>query len=169
MAALDPSLDDPFFSELRRKHPDVDVVLLPPVDPAPPAQPPATTGQAVATRRHALAVLDALWTRVGLTLDPPAEAWWQQANPHLYRFVVKNAVTGLDAGTGPEVTGRLARALLDLGWEPQPSPADQPALLARVGSLDVSVTGFDTAVSVEITSDPLHLTPDTLAGLAVAS
>ena len=169
MAATDPAGDDPFFAELRRRHPDVDVVLLPPVDPSPPPQPPATTGQALATRRHAVAVLDALWDRVGLSLDPPAEVWWQQADPHVYRFVVKNAVTGLEEGAGRAVTDQVARALLDLGWEPLPSPADQPALLARVGTLDVSVTGYDTAVAVEVTSDPLHLTPETLAELAVTS
>lgn len=169
MAASDPARDDPFFSELRRAHPDVDVVLLPPVDPTPPDLPPATLGQAISTRKHAIAVLDALWSRIGLTLDTPAEAWWQQANPHLHRFVVKNAVTGLEEGAGPAVTNQLARALLDLGWEPQPSPADQPSLLARVGSLDVRVTGYDTAVSVEVVSDPLHLAPATLSELAVAS
>ncbi|WP_426246713.1 hypothetical protein [Nocardioides sp. LHG3406-4] len=169
MAAPDPARDDPFFAELRRKHPDVDIVLLPPVDPAPPDLPPATIGQALATRRHALAVVEALWGRIDRTLESPVQFWWPQADPRLQRYVVMAAIADLEEGETEAVTNRIARALLDLGWQPQPSPADQPALLARVGSLDVKVTGHDSAVAVEIVSDPLHLTPETMSRLAEAS
>jgi len=31
-------IDDPFFAAVRRRHPDVDVVLLPPPDPPTPEQ-----------------------------------------------------------------------------------------------------------------------------------
>lgn len=169
MTSIDRPLDDPFFRVLRERHPDVDVVLLPPVDPTPAADPPATVGQALAVQRHAAAVLDALWGRIGRTDESRAQLWWAQADPRLHRFVVKAAVGGLREGEGRPVTGDIARALLDLGWQPRPSPADQPSLLARVGALDVSVTGSATTVSVEILSDPLHLTPDTLHQLVVTS
>ncbi|MBA3781767.1 hypothetical protein [Nocardioides sp. InS609-2] len=169
MAAPDPARDDPFFAELRRKHPDVDIVLLPPVDTTPPVEPPATIGQATATQRHTTAVLAALWTRVGRTPTASVGLWWQQANPHLHRYVANGAVSGLKENETEPLVNEIARALLDLGWRPQPSPADQPSLMARVGTIDLKVTGNATSVSVEAVSDALHLTPDTLSRLAANS
>ena len=169
MSSSDRVLDDPFLRVLRARHPDVDVVLLPEVDAAPPDLPPATVGQALAVGRHAVAVLEALWERAGQRLEPPVRFWWGQADPRLQRYVVKAALTDLDPDAVPDVTGRFARALLDLGWQPQPSPAGQPSLLARVGSLDVKVTGADRGVAVEVVSDPLHLTPETLEAAQEAS
>jgi hypothetical protein len=163
MTAHDPALHDPLFAELRRRHPDVDLVMLPPVDPRPPAVPPATTGQALAVRRHAKAVVDALWSRVGRTPDSVVDVWWAQDHPLLRRYLVRSGVSRLREGEAEVLVNDVARALLDLGWEPQPSPADQPFLMARVGTFDVKVSGFATAVSVEVTSEALHLTPDALA------
>ncbi len=169
MVATDPARNDPFFSELRSKHPDVDIVLLPPVPETPPDLPPATTGQALATQRHATAVLDALWTRIGRTPAATVGLWWAQADPHLHRYVVNAAVSGLEESENDLVVNEIARALLDLGWEPQPSPVDQPSLKARVGTLDVQVTGTASGVAVEIITDALHLTPETRRELAATS
>lgn len=169
MAASDPALDDPFFAELRRKHPDVDIVLLPPPDTSPPAGPPHTIGQANATRRHATAVSAALWSRVGRTPTASVGLWWQQASPYLHRYVANSAVSGLDEAETDPLVSEIGRALLDLGWRPEPSPADQPSLMARVGTLDIKVTGNATSVCVEVVSDALHLTADTLTRLAATS
>lgn len=169
MAAIDPARNDPFFSELRGKHPDVDIVLLPPVPESPPHIPPATTGQALAIQRHAMAVLDALWSRIGRTPVATVGLWWAQADPHLHRYVVDAAVSGLEDSETDLVVNDIARALLDLGWEPQPSPADQPSLKARVGTLDVHVTGTATGVAVEVVTDALHLTTETRRELAATS
>ena len=62
MASLppDPALADPMMRELRERHPEVDVVLLPPV--APLDEPSATAAQCLARTRHADRVLA---TRLG--------------------------------------------------------------------------------------------------------
>lgn len=60
---------DPFFDTVRARHPDVDVVVLPPEPPAPPGD-PLTAGEVLARREADAAFAEALWQRV---VEEPTE------------------------------------------------------------------------------------------------
>lgn len=68
----DGPVGDPFFDTVRARHPDVDVVVLPPEPAAPPGPPraPLPAEQALDRRTADASFAEALWQRV---VEEPAE------------------------------------------------------------------------------------------------
>ena len=62
--------DDPFFGEVRRRHPDVDIVLVPPEAAAPPAPPPVDPAVLAAVPVEHDADTRDLWSQVARAIDP---------------------------------------------------------------------------------------------------
>lgn len=149
---------DPFFASLRRRHPDVDVVLLRPEPSPAEADPPAGDE----------AVTDVL----GQARDALAEV----------RDVVAGTVAGLDAvarlghagrsgavvarlrASGPSADGRAALDALGgrlpaHGWEVHRVRQAPPVLAARRGPMHLRAT-YAAATGtflLEITSDPVSV------------
>lgn len=160
MASLppDPALTDPMMRELRERHPDVDIVLLPPVPPL--DEPVATAAQCHARTRHADRVLAALSERIDREPTARADYWWGQAHPESRRWVTAASYGDLgDEGAVP-LLRRLANTLVHLGWEPRPAADGSPRVRGVAGPFELIAGATADAVSVRITSDPLHIPAD---------
>ena len=163
----DPALADPMFRELRRRHPDVDVVLLPAPDPA--AHPPlAGPGQVRALRAHMDAVLGAVGGRLGLEPEEPVRLWWPQAHPLCHRRVVRSAFRDEGRRTPVELLRETADALVALGWDTRPSADRSPRLRAVAGPVELVARATPDALAVRLTSEPLWAADETLEDGEVA-
>jgi hypothetical protein len=127
--------DDPFFGEVRRRHPDVDIVLLPPEppdDPAPaPVDPAALTGVAVEHDAQARA----LWSRVARGIELPAGTT-RWAPGSLTGTVAREsllAAEGVDPVTAAAALAGAARSLDEDGWHVLEPDTGMPRVLAGRG------------------------------------
>ena len=157
MASLppDPAQADPMMRELRERHPDVDVVLLPPV--APLDEPSATAAQCRARTRHADRVLATLSERLDREPTARADYWWSQDHPEVRRWVTAASYDELgDQGAVP-LLRLLANTLVHLGWDPRPAADGSPCVRGVAGPFQLIAEAKRDAVSVTITSDPLHV------------
>lgn len=139
---VDPAVvdDDPFWSVVRRRHPDVTLVLTPDVEPDETADEPSTAPTELlrAAADGALEtwhLLRPLVLAAGVT-DPPSVRWGAKGGEHA--LVIEKALTGLgqDGGVGllREVAGKLDGA----GWRLRPTVRGQlPALQATNGHTDL--------------------------------
>lgn len=141
----DPAARDPFLGPLRRAHPDVDVVVLPPEPLAAPSTLDSyADAAAVGDHVHAVA------RRLGGVLDHPAEpvsaGWWRTGAAH--RYVVRVVFAEVAADELEPRLQRLGRHLLDDGWDAGARPGTDPLLVeitGRRGPVDVRVAGYRTA------------------------
>ena len=133
------SIRDPFFAAVRRRHPDVDVVLLPPADP------PGTVavevpddGVAAALVRVATAA-DRLWSTVAPGGPERAETRCGfGADPSSIRAVARVASRRDDRGEGLD---RLRRELERLGWDLRHSRGSGiERLTGALGGLDLTAS-----------------------------
>lgn len=165
MASLppDPALADPMMRELRERHPDVDIVMLPPV--APLTEPSATRAQCLARMQHAQRVLDTLSERLDREPTARTDYWWGQGHPDVRRWVTAAGYRDLgDRGAVPFLR-RLADTLVQLGWDPRPAADGSPRVRGVAGPFELIARAAGDTVSVTITSDPLHVPADLHAAL----
>lgn len=129
--------NDRFFAEVRRRHPDIDIVLLPQVDPG-PAQPAAPAAPLEPIEPAALAealetTLTGLLPLMAPGIDLPAPQWrWgpgdstgSVARETLVAAENLEAVPALTALSGAE------RALVAEGWHVLVPPDGLPRVLAN--------------------------------------
>jgi hypothetical protein len=165
MASLppDPALADPMMRALRERHPDVDIVLLPPVRPL--DEPPATPAQCRSRMEHADRVLATLTERLDREPTARADYWWGQDHPEVRRWVTSAAYGDLGDGGAIPFLRRLATNLVSLGWEPRPAADGSPRVRGVAGPFELVAQATADAVSVTITGDPLHVPAELHAGL----
>ncbi|KRF34096.1 hypothetical protein [Nocardioides sp. Soil805] len=165
MATLppDPALADPMLRELRERHPDVDIVMLPPVRPL--DAPAATAAQCRSRMQHADRVLTTLGERLDREPTARADYWWGQDHPEVRRWVTAAAFGDLGDEGGVPLLRRLANTLVHLGWEPRPAADGSPRVRGVAGPFELVASASDDSVSVTITSDALHVPADLHAEL----
>lgn len=155
--SVQPPGGEPFFDELQRLQPDIDVVLLPQASPV-PAAPPASPARTVETVERVLAVTDELL--LGADLQPTVRSdRWERASGGEQRFVARVSVRNLDAESALGGLRRLRDLVLSRGWDARPVDSPQPRMTATSAdqvSLEASCT--DTSVDLAVRS-PL-LVPD---------
>lgn len=153
MASPDPAAEDPFFRVLRERHPDVDVVLLPPIRPR-PADPDAWTGDPQAVVEDALDALRVLGVAIAVDLPVGVRFWKhhdEAAQQHL-------TVTTSFPAAGREVPElrRLGQALVSLGWVAVPlERQDRPTLEARRDGHRLVAYVVEGGVDLVLTSRPV--------------
>ncbi len=153
MASPDPTATDPFFRVLRERHPDVDVVLLPPTRPR-PADPDAWDGDPEVVSDDALEALRLVSVALGTDLPVGARFWKhheEAAQQHL-------SVTTSMSAPGREVPElrRLGQALVDLGWLAAPLERDErPTLEARRDGHRLVAHVAEGGVNLVLTSRPV--------------
>ena len=131
----DPALVDPMMRDLRERHPDVDIVLLPPVRSI--DQPAATPAQCRSLTEHADKVLATLSQRLEREPTARADYWWGQDHPEVRRWVTSAAYGDLgDEGAVPFLR-RLANTLVHLGWEPRPAADGSPRVRGVAGPFEI--------------------------------
>lgn len=122
--------DDPFWSVVRRRHPDLDIVVLPPMQPA-----PTESGQArqdpESFARTRLAEMDELWaTLVGHGLPRIDARWVPGPTDESVRRTVTFTLDEIDSTAG---LGHLREALPPLkaeGWSVFRPPTGMPRVVA---------------------------------------
>lgn len=150
----DPVGGDPMMRIVRARHPDVNIVLLPPVEPI-LDRPSATTAQCLAIERHADSVLSAL--DLGHETATRVDYWWSQRHPEVRRWVTAASYADLGDGGAVSLLRTLGNTLSRLGWEPRPAADGSPRIRGVAGSFELIASADGDAVSVTITSDPVYV------------
>ncbi len=155
---------DPMMRILRERHPDVNIVLLPPVEPI-RDQPSATLAQCRAVQQHASSVLSTLSTDVGLEPSTRVDYWWSQSHPEVRRWVTAANYTDLGEGGAVALLRTLGNLLVRLGWEPRPAADGSPRFRGVAGPFELIASAAGEVVSIHLTSDPFHIPADVYAEL----
>ncbi|WP_370201119.1 hypothetical protein [Aeromicrobium sp.] len=163
-----PVAQDPFWGVVRRRHPDVDLVLLTgrsPLDP--PAAEPDDAISLDEARKIERGVDDAYGSiRHLLPPDTPAPTRLWRAADGGHAYLNEKALRGL-AGPRAVVTLRaLARALQDRGWEVAASGDEaRPHLMSTNGWIDLDVRSGAAATQLLLAGPVVPVRADDLATL----
>lgn len=156
MDAEDAVAADPMMRVVRERHPDVDVVLLPAVEPI-LDRPSATPAQCRAIQTHAAAVLATVSQRLDREPSTQVDYWWSQSHPEMRRWVSAASFADLGDEGAISMLRRLGNLLVRLGWEPRVAADGSPRIRGVAGPLELIASAADDVVSVSITSDALHI------------
>ncbi len=159
---VDPAVvdDDPFWSVVRQRHPDVAIVLLPD-DPAPPGRvgPSLASEALTAVGERVVATWAELGPLVtaGGELVEPSVGWSPAGDGHA--LVVEAAVRGLGQDGGTDLLRTVLGALGAQGWRFAPgSRAGLPLLRATDGLLDLEGVAGPGAVVLTLATGVLPVT-----------
>lgn len=149
---------DPFFDELRRRQPDIDIVVLPP-DVTPADAPVPEQGAETAYAEEVEAALDDLALRSGLR-GGDRLGRWRRTRGGAHRFRARLAYDDLT----PQESIALLRAVRDAlvaapGWDARPVPGGGARLVATGpgGRLTVSAHATPSTHLVEVTGPEVVL------------
>lgn len=152
---------DPFFDTVRARHPDVDVVVLPP-EPGVPPGPPLGPGEVLARREADAAFAEQLWSRV---VEEPTELRHTvSASAGSARWQSTGSLTGTTDGF--RVLVRLADELGD--WSLRRGDGPVALLVARDPAGHTLTTSYaeQTGVLVfKLSSGEQPVTAEVLAAL----
>lgn len=150
---------------LRERHPDVNIVLLPLVEPI-VDQPSATPAQCRALQQHADTVLATLSINVQREPSTRVDYWWSQNHPEVRRWVTAASYADLGDGALPMLRS-VGNLLARLGWEPRPAADGSPRMRGVAGPFELIASAVGDTVSINITSDPLYVPVDVYDDLRV--
>ena len=146
---------DAFFAPVRRRHPDVDIVVLPSTEQVPSAEPvDAARVEAVLDRVAQTAV--SVWAAAVGPAAPPAARW---------RFgpddgtVVASVRAGATTPDGFGALGALRGALEGDGWRVRRPPGEVARLSGVRDALRVQASYAEStgALLLEVRSEPIHV------------
>lgn len=156
---VDPAVvdDDPFWSVVRRRHPDVAIVLVPD-DPSPPREAgPSLAPEALSAVGERVvatwALLAPLVAADGEHVEPTVD-WSPAGDGHA--LVVETAVRGLGQDGGTDLLRSVVRTLGEHDWRFAPgSRAGLPLLRATDGLLDLEGVAGPGAVVLTLATGVL--------------
>jgi hypothetical protein len=154
-------IPDPFFEVVRRRHPDVDIVLLPPDDPSPaPVGPPVDDATVREELARAAALADELWRGVPESPEPAPEATLTLGP--VQGTVQPRARTVRHHLDGHALLVRLKDELVDRGWRVDriPGPVERLVAAGEQASVNASYAPDHGTFVFELTSPPLHVGPE---------
>ena len=133
----DEPIRDPFFRELRRRHPEIDIVLLPPE--APPAATDADAEQAAAEELIRVGTqARQLWSAIAPETTDGPEVRFRFGGDASSVRPVSTLTTRLDDGY--EVLIRLRHELESDGWDVRRPEGTVERLTGVLDTLDVSAS-----------------------------
>jgi hypothetical protein len=146
---------DAFFAPVRRRHPDVDLVVLPVQGPAPQRE-PVGEAELDAVRHRVFDTAGRLWAAALPTTDPPEPAW--RCGPGDGTVVV-SARSGLTTPHGLPALVALRGALEGEGWLVGGVGGETRRLTGRRGDLQVHASYAEAtgAFLVEVGSEPIRV------------
>jgi hypothetical protein len=151
----DSPVDDPFFAAIRRRHPDVDLVVLPPE--APTEEPAAPVDDATVWRAVELVAAAAaqLWAAVAPLSEQLPETRVRYADREADVRAVGRVVDRRSDGYA--VLVRLRHELEERGWSVLRSRGGLEQIVAELdgGTLVASYAEETGVVVVELSSAPL--------------
>ena len=153
-------IPDPFFEVVRRRHPDVDIVLLPPDEPPPtPVGPPVDDATVHEELARAGALADELWRVVPESTEPALEVT-------LTHGPVQGTVQPRARAVRHDLDGRamlvrLKDQLVDRGWRVDriPGPVERLVAAGDRASVNASYAPDHGTFIFELTTPPLHVGP----------
>lgn len=165
----DPLAQAPLLRVVHERHPDVDVVVLPPEARAPePADAPVAVTDAAldAERSRVEAVLTGLLAAAAPDADPAPHATWRSA-PRSHVVPVAEARLPIDGPEAGVAVGRALSARLRAdGWDGHLDRAGvTPLLLAALDERSVRVAWLDDAVLVTVRGRDLPVATATARAL----
>lgn len=158
----EPLAAEPLFRRLHAEHPDVDVVVLPPVSTAPPDR-FATPEEARQFLDLVRGIFDTVLAAAAVPSDARSEAWVRGSSAHWHRRVCRASLRGLAAPN--EVSGVLARLTAyveQAGWHQEESSA---TLAASADGYRLEVDGFAEAVDLVLYSAYVPVADEVLDAL----
>lgn len=163
--------DDPFWSVVRRRHPDVDVVLLP--EPAPPAPSDPASSLTYEQVREVALLVGQTWAslaplvRAAGCLDEGAPAaapsvGWRGGDATFAALVIAKGLPGIGLAPGQELLRDIGTRLAEAGWpvDPHRGPRGESVLRARGPRVDVEAVAGPGATMVRIASGLLPTDDD---------
>lgn len=145
---------DAFFSPVRRRHPDVDIVVLP--TPQTPSEDPVDEAEVAATLDRVASASRRVWEAAPPTAGPPTVGW--RFGP-LEGTVVAGARADHATPDGVGALAVLGRALVGSGWQVRRLPGE----VARVAGarddlrLQASYAESSGAFVLEVRSEPVFV------------
>ncbi len=145
---------DPFFEELRRLQPDVDIVVLPAQEPLERTLADAGT-VATAAEATSTTVADLL----GAAGLEPDRTWdtWRPRGDGLHEHRTRSRIMLGDAEEALTTFASVGEVLAGWGWAVRPVQARTPWVVADAGNMSVDVAVEGSHVVVTATSAPLNL------------
>lgn len=131
---------DPFFDVVRRRHPDVDIVLLPPDEPAPAQEriAPLRLEEAEDLASDLAGLIDNLWHQADLpTGEAPLVSWWAES-AETARVEAALHAGGVDQVDGVRALATFERLLTDRGWRCSAPQDGMPRVLASTARAGVA-------------------------------
>ncbi|UUZ58639.1 hypothetical protein [Nocardioides sp. B-3] len=97
----------------------------------------------------------------GVEHEPSARVdyWWSQNHPEVRRWVTAASYSDLGDAAIPMLRA-VGNLLVRLGWEPRPAADGSPRLRGVAGPFELIASAAGDTVSINITSDPLHIPAD---------
>lgn len=137
MEPLNRPIDDPFFAELRRRRPDIDIVLMP---PEPPPADPRTDAELAAAEALIRVGTQArqLWGAIAPDPGRGPEVRYRFGRDSASVRPVATLTTRRDDGF--EVLVRLRHELESDGWDVRRAEASVERLTGLLAELDVSAS-----------------------------
>ena len=160
-------IEDPFLAAVRRRHPDVDLVALPPEPTT--AEPPVDDATVARAVELVAAEAGRLWAKVAPLSEGRPETRVRFAERESEVRAVARVVERRSDGYALLV--RLRHELEQRGWSVQRPPSPQPGALERLvadldgGRLTASYAETSGAVLVELASAPLPVGVERARGL----
>lgn len=149
------------FSELHRRHPDVDLVLLPPPIPLPEIA-EAADGEVVAARVRVAATARQLWSAIAPGSEvAPVDRWSYAADPGRVRAVSRLVEERVD---GFGVLVALRHELESHGWAVSRPDGGVERLIGFLDEVEVAASYAGTLV-LTVSSDPLVVGRDRATAL----
>jgi hypothetical protein len=130
-SSADPAANDPFWAPVRRRHPDVDIVLLPPEQAVPEQRAPAASEPVdpVEIEEAVGDLVSALWrATVGDTVPTEREQRWVQ--DRVQTTWTHETGGQVDPATAQGVVRRLADVLEQSGYDVLAPPDGLPRVQA---------------------------------------
>jgi hypothetical protein len=146
---------DAFFTPVRRRHPDVDIVVLPAPEPA-PASEPVDRAQVDATLDRVRDVAARVSAAALGENTVPAAAWAFGPDDGA---VVASARAGTTTPHGFSVLAELRGTLERDGWRVSRPPGEVERLVGVRGDVRVQASYAETtgALLLEVRSEPIHV------------
>lgn len=153
----DPLLNSPLLADLHRRHPNVDLVVLPPPPPRPTAS-PIDVPDEVATRSLARVSeqLTHVWRAATGDVGHPVARWHYAADPGWVRASARISAHRPD---GLHLLVALRAHLEQQGWEVTRPPSAVERLVGRFDELELTASFAETAgiVLFNLAARPLNV------------
>jgi hypothetical protein len=156
---------DPLFRVLRERHPDVDLVILPPATPAPVDEDPVVRSRARDLVAAVGATVDEVLARTGIQPTARVEFWSSNGRDGSRSRIARAGVLELAAGSPGPLLEQVGDALLALGWDARPYADGSRRLRGVLGDLVCEAEATESSVTFEVRSLPLPISDATAAAL----